>query len=398
MSDGKKYYHPELDCLRFFAFLSVFIHHVLPCNAEDFRKLGAGTARLIVSVNLAGGLGVTLFFCLSSFLITSLLLREFDLKGALNVRAFWLRRILRIWPLYFAFILLAATVVPYFVPRDRLEGGFLSLFLFFGGNWACMFNGYPNSVAAPLWSVSAEEQFYLVWPILLSVVSPKRLGNMIAGCFLVATVSRVVVLHSGLSNLGIWCNPFTQLDPIALGALFAIYTRNHNWKPTAVVRGWLLAGGFVVPQVFIFLFGEACFSGAWSLIFYPAAALACLCILMGCYRAEPALNSASRVRGALIYLGRVSFGLYVFHLLAIALAIPVIGMVPAHSLGMKIAVFVARPLLAFALTLGMAILSYRFLEIPFLKLKDRFTYVESAPMWVSFKRPTLVLTPEPAVK
>ena len=398
MSDGKRYYHPELDCLRFFAFLSVFLYHILPHNPENFRKLGAGTARLIASVNIAGCLGVTLFFCLSSFLITALLLREFDLKGALNVRAFWLRRILRIWPLYFAFIFLAATVVPYFVPRDRLEGGFLSMFVFFAGNWACMFDGYPTSVAAPLWSVSVEEQFYLVWPVLLSVISPKRLGNAIAGCFLVATVSRVVVLQSGLAHPGIWCNTFTQLDPIALGALFAIYTRDHPWKPTAAVRGWLLGGGLVVPPILIFLFGQECFSGAWSLIFYPAAALGSIGILMGCYRAEPALNSASRVRAAFVFLGRVSFGLYVFHELAIALAVPVMGMVPAHSLGMKIAVFVAQPLLAFALTLGMAVLSYRFLETPFLKLKDRFTYVESAPMRLSFKRPALVLTPQPAVK
>src|SRR5271157_1881088 len=99
------FYRPELDCLRFFAFLGVFVHHSIPKEPSFFRAHGLPV--ILSNFSYAGAFGVDLFFCLSAYLITKLLLREKDLTGHLNVKAFYVRRILRIWPLYFAFVFLS---------------------------------------------------------------------------------------------------------------------------------------------------------------------------------------------------------------------------------------------------------------------------------------------------
>ncbi len=162
---GQGFYHPELDSLRFFAFFAVFLLHA-------FYQPVTGTAvyHLSVwdfvrhSVVGSGAFGVDLFFVLSAYLITELLLREKGERGVVSVPAFCARRVLRIWPLYFFFLALA-----YFVPI--LNPGHLlfrwkgpAWFSLLGGNWSVVAYGWPDSIiVTPLWSVSVEEQFYLLW-------------------------------------------------------------------------------------------------------------------------------------------------------------------------------------------------------------------------------------------
>ena len=107
-----RFYHPELDQLRFFAFLMVFLHHAFPHQPEFWTKLGVPgpIAQVLSGIGATGAFGVSLFFVLSSYLITELLLREKELIGTLDVKSFYVRRILRIWPLYFFFLALAAAM------------------------------------------------------------------------------------------------------------------------------------------------------------------------------------------------------------------------------------------------------------------------------------------------
>jgi hypothetical protein len=127
------FYRPELDCLRFFAFFAVFIHHSLPSTADFYRTYNLPA--VLANVPYAGAWGVDLFFCLSAYLITELLLREKDVIGYLNVRAFYVRRMLRIWPLYFAFVLFAFGIT--FVDHSQeFSATNLAMFLMLAGNWA----------------------------------------------------------------------------------------------------------------------------------------------------------------------------------------------------------------------------------------------------------------------
>src|SRR5579871_6137530 len=106
----ERFYQPELDALRFFAFFGVFLFHAAPRYIEFYDHAGAPRwlGNLLISAFGAGAFGVDLFFALSAYLITSLLLRERNATGTLDLRGFYMRRILRIWPLYFAFIAFAA--------------------------------------------------------------------------------------------------------------------------------------------------------------------------------------------------------------------------------------------------------------------------------------------------
>jgi peptidoglycan/LPS O-acetylase OafA/YrhL len=184
------FYHPELDMLRFFAFFVVFVHHFLPQNREAYGKyLNSVFSGIVVSAVTAGGLGVDLFFCLSSFLITKLLIIEHEQTQDIDVRSFYIRRILRIWPLYIFFMLVTIFFVPLILPQENLSRLYIILFLLFFANWACAFSGYPDSVAAPLWSVSIEEQFYLSWPILLKTINIKNLVKMCIVLLLLATAT-----------------------------------------------------------------------------------------------------------------------------------------------------------------------------------------------------------------
>ena len=97
----RRFYQPELDCLRFFAFFAVFIFHTFPHEADYYSARHIPFAALIASVSRAGSFGVDLFFLLSAYLISQLLLREKEAFGHVSLKAFYLRRILRIWPLYF---------------------------------------------------------------------------------------------------------------------------------------------------------------------------------------------------------------------------------------------------------------------------------------------------------
>src|SRR5690606_33374160 len=109
--------------------------------------------KLVTGGVIAGGYGVDFFFALSSYLITELLVREYEKFGRIDFKQFFIRRSLRIWPLYYVFLLFSIVVVPWIVPQSALEVRQILAFAVFFANWEMAFNGYPDSVIAPLWSI-----------------------------------------------------------------------------------------------------------------------------------------------------------------------------------------------------------------------------------------------------
>ena len=321
------FYRPELDILRLGAFLLVFLHHALPHSGW-----------VLASFARAGALGVDLFFALSAYLITELLLRERRCSGAVDIRAFYIRRILRIWPLYY-FTLLILVPALSLLPGEHMPWRYLAAFALFGGNWACAAWGYPPSSFALLWYVSIEEQFYLTWPWLVRL-GAQRLRRFAYGMLAAATATRIVLVIRDVHHPGIWCNTLARLDPIAGGALLACFLNGAVPERSARSRALWIGFGTIL------LLGSGALGSneGWPvLVSYPLAAAASVAILFGILGAE--LHAGS-------YLRKISYGLYVFH-------VAVIRMVPS-------------PLLALPLTIGIAALSYRFLESPFLRLKGRF--------------------------
>src|SRR5829696_7632206 len=188
-------YHPELDVLRFVAFLAVFMHHALPRDAGLYIRHGLSPAatQWLLTAKEAGAFGLDLFFALSAYLITELLLREHETRGSFSVSAFYVRRALRIWPLYFTFLAFTVFVVPTFFPAESFGLIYIVSFSLFVGNWVCATNGIPFSVAGPLWSISVEEQFYIGWPLLLRFFGIHRIKQLAVAMLLLALLTRIVL-------------------------------------------------------------------------------------------------------------------------------------------------------------------------------------------------------------
>lgn len=370
-------YHPELDVLRFFAFLAVFMHHALPRGADLYIKNGLSPAatQWLLTAKEAGAFGLDLFFALSAYLITELLLHEHSNRGSFSVSAFYVRRALRIWPLYFTFLAFTVFVIPNILPTERFGPIYVVSFALFFGNWVCATYGIPFSVAGPLWSISVEEQFYIGWPLLLRFFGINRIKQLAIGLLIVALLTRIFLVVYGVKHPGVWCNTLARLDPIALGALLAFTLSGRAPQINNVVR--LVLGAVAVGSWWL-IARYLSQDGTSSVATYALSGLASVMLLVAVVRSEAPLLKLKPFSW-FVYLGRISYGLYVFHLFGIAvmmslLSVPIIG-IPLN--------FELRVVLSFLLTVAMAVISYNFLELPFLKLKERFSYgrfQKSSPM------------------
>jgi peptidoglycan/LPS O-acetylase OafA/YrhL len=211
----------------------VFAHHSLPPAPGGYLDMGlsALAADGLAAVVAAGGFGVDLFFVLSAYLITELLLREQAQHGRLDVFAFYARRVLRIWPLYYGFLALVLLFEPACIPGHRMPLAHKLSFAFFAANWSCAWLGYPSSVAALLWSISIEEQFYLVRPLVVSLCRGRRLAQCAGALLVVATLTRLFLVLRGVEHPGIWCNTLARLDPIACSAGLSLLLRLLRARP-----------------------------------------------------------------------------------------------------------------------------------------------------------------------
>jgi peptidoglycan/LPS O-acetylase OafA/YrhL len=369
-----RFYRPELDGLRFFAFLAVYIEHTVGFGVGTHHRLPAWIGDALGTIGIAGVFGVDLFFVLSSYLITELLLRERALRGYLDVKAFYIRRMLRIWPLYFLF-LFAAYGLTFIVPSEGLTWWHLLGFTFFAGNWV-YFLWPVTTVAAPLWSVSLEEQFYLIWPWVIRRSSARRLAFYAVGLMVCAAIVTLAmgILHPNFD----WVskNSFTRVDGIAVGAVLAVMLHGRAPAFSAAARGALFAGSIAVLLWVAHDFGLTRVPVALLPLVtgWPLAALACGGILLSVLGSTGRWTAPLR-SGPFVYLGRISYGLYVYHELLLKLAAQVFpehDSSPAQMLGYWTFGLVT--------TLPVAAASYRFIELPFLRLKRRrFTVVPSRP-------------------
>ena len=367
-----RFYRPELDALRFFAFLGVFVFHAAPrtIGFYDTAQYPHWLSNFLISMFGAGAYGVDLFFALSAYLITSLVLRERAATGNMDLRSFYVRRILRIWPLYLSFVAFAA-LAPLWTPAQKLPLHYVAGFSLLAGNWMYVFYGLPNSFAIPLWSVSIEEQFYLTWPLAFRKLSARGMAVIAVGLLITANVLRIILAASGAAPQAMEYNTFTRLDPIALGILIAL-AGNKLPQLTRWQRGALLSVGlasWVAVYGFSVLYHPDPVNQWRSVLGHPVTALASAAILLSVIGSQHSLLKNKQ----LLYLGKISYGLYVIHEFAHFCAIRLV-----HA-STPLMVLVQSGV-GLTLTILVAAASYRWLESPFLKLKKRFSHVQSRPV------------------
>jgi peptidoglycan/LPS O-acetylase OafA/YrhL len=359
MATDSRFHLPELDIVRLIAFVTVYLHHFRAFYAQ---KPGWGK-----EAEYACGAGMQLFFLLSSYLITELLLRELEKTRTVHVRAFFARRILRIWPLYFVF-LGACFALSKTTKLTVLTTPQLLALIFFWGNWWVVQYGFLTTFASPLWSISLEEQYYIIWPFIAR--TGKR--GILAVCLCLLVLSNGTLWYLGTHNTprpSVWCNSFVEFQFFAIGGILALALHRRKFA----MYGWFRPILFVCAAAIVF-FAQVRFRIAANAILgprdlipgYAFFGVGVVLIFLSFYGAKLPRGSAP-----FIYLGRISYGLYVFHELAIVIAVAF-----GAQFHWPIAVKVAA---ALALCVGLAAFSYRYLETPFLRLKSRFTFILSQP-------------------
>jgi peptidoglycan/LPS O-acetylase OafA/YrhL len=372
------YYRPELDALRFGAFLCVFLTHGFP-RPSSFH-LEPSATRWLLALKHAGDYGVSLFFILSSYLIMELLRRELRQTSTIHLLSFYMRRLLRIWPLYFTIITLYC-VAGIFRQPFRMEHGRTIANLLLIGNWYIFLH---PSIATPLrhlWSISVEEQFYVLWPSFFKVAKIK--GIAILSIFLIllsiCTIASLTA-HGGDVAVKAWLNSFVEFQFFAIGCLISILLRRNvpnirrGYRIVLVTAGatmWLLSSYvFHIEQSNIPHSIQSMITG------YEVAALGSTLIFVGVL----GINS-EHIHSPLRYLGKISYGLYVFHetglliganMLKIAEKLQIVPPSLWRGYG-----FLFTRVSALCVTTLLAALSYRFLETPFLGLKKKFTIIRS---------------------
>lgn len=358
------YYLPQLDVLRFFAFLAVFLNHTVPHNPDTLVQMGAprAIARLLVAT-ISGPVGVDLFFVLSAYLITTMLLREVDFRGRIDLGRFYLRRTLRIWPLYFLFIALCFFFQKY-IPDAHIKGSEVVPFLYFFGNYMVIRN--PRIFIAHLWSISLQEQFYVVWALILRWVKPSRLPLLATLAILLTVGTRLIMFYRNAPISFFWVSTLTRLDPLAMGVLLAcgtIFAREMR-------KRWLWLVGAIVLLVADELVMPVARKTAISLtVGYFVASVGSTVIVKLAIGTRLAFGRLAR---AAAYLGKISLGLYLWHWVVIRFM--------SHWLpGPQLSRYMVRVSLSLAISILVAVVSYEYYEKWFVNLKNRFTYVTSRP-------------------
>jgi peptidoglycan/LPS O-acetylase OafA/YrhL len=350
---------PHLDGLRAIAALLVILYHT------GYLIQSQGGSSVFANIfSRSAEYGVNLFFCLSGFLITYLLIKEAKETGNISVKKFYFRRILRIWPLYFFAGLVGVLILPF--ARDFLANfvGFSFspylanlFFLFtFSVNFQVMFGFADHFTVQSLWSIAIEEQFYLIWAPILSLFK-KHLNILIFCIFLIGLAAN---LYLGGDY---YYNSLARVLNFAVGGFIAVHLyRFQNTRFFSSIFLWLFAifsaiilnSSYLIELLhlwhYVNIFG--CFSTGAIIILFTGI--------------KPAisLNNA-----AMSFLGSISYGLYIYH--------PLCGRFADHLLRQFFsytnALFpISFILLTIATTVIVSAVSYFTLERFFLKYKYRF--------------------------
>jgi peptidoglycan/LPS O-acetylase OafA/YrhL len=368
---GGGFYRPELDALRFFAFIVVFVSHVTPKGSngpswyQSILKVPYSVAVILANISHACQFGVYLFFLLSAYLITVLLIREKTSYGKLHVKQFYIRRALRIWPLY-VFALLVGCVY-YVLTKGKVDWSILPWYFVFLGNWPWAAGHSLAFALDHLWSVNVEEQFYLLWPPVVSKLGLK--GLKVASYVTMALAFVAIPIGFALGWKGgdfVAFNSFTAFSSMGVGIYLATVTGGERPKfSTRIPRwcGWLVGLGCWYAAAPLFT------GDSWPATLAGLALLnlGSLAILLAVLDIKPV--------AWMVKLGKVSYGLYVYHQIVIAVFEDYIGR--KH---LSIKMYLISIVLELIVTILLALASYSLLETPFLRLKERFTFVKSRPV------------------
>jgi peptidoglycan/LPS O-acetylase OafA/YrhL len=358
---------PALDGLRALAIALVLWHHgPMVVNAKQ-----ALYARPFYRGSVSGWIGVDLFFVLSGFLITGILLRTRGRAGAL--KNFWARRALRIFPAAFLYLaLLYFLVTRYHFPPAAKWFARWPTFAFYLANLDITFRGWGGDGSLDiLWTLALEEQFYLVWPFVVMLLNPRRLFVACVAMAVAGPFARMWT-YRALGPTGAYVATWCRVDTLAIGAALAAAYADPSLRAWAVRACRWASPAAVVTLVWLIARPIGLSYLAHNPPWLPTAGYTLLALsfaaVVGVAAADPpALMRALFANRPMRWLGRISYGVYLWHcLVGHVVRVYVVPLMPADvDFGWKLVVW-------FVLTVAVASLSWFAFERPLLALKARF--------------------------
>ena len=377
--DQNRVYLPGLNALRFFAAFLVIIAHVelikghigYVCNIELVEKFNPG------------GLGVYFFFVLSGFLITFLLIHEKDKTGSINIKAFYIRRLLRIWPLYYLITFLAFFILPNieFLHVTWLQQFFednysfkLLFFILMLPNLAlAMFSAVPQ--AGHLWSIGVEEQFYLFWPLLFKKI--KKIKNLLISVLVFTIGLKILVialLKFGIVDLSDNFMVFkeflamSKFECMAIGGFGAYWVKKDVKSVLNIIYHPI---SFITSLALLPVMNYLCPESLQDAIHLPYSIAFIILILNISCNSKSIITLENSVFN---FLGKISYGIYMYHMIVVVFVIRLASKFTDEG-SLMANVFIYG--FSVMLTIFIAWLSYEYFEKRFLKLKDKYTIVRS---------------------
>lgn len=366
-----KTYFPNLDGLRFWAFLAVFLGHARGEFIFPFEP-GKLWSSIVFRLTSLAGVGVGFFFVLSGFLIVFLLINEKVNFGRIGLGNFYMRRILRIWPLYFL-ILFIGLILPHFfsILNIRTSGDNIAFFVTFFANFQYTSQHWGDGhsfILGVLWSISVEEQFYIIIPLLLAGLHRKWISHLFVGIIIASFIFRCT--HN-TPNMRYY-HTLGAISDLALGGLTAFLIIEKTDIVTLfnhLNRKWI----YLFYLFFFFLISTKTntfnfSSETWWMPFEkPLFSICFSFIILEQNFAKESFFKCHKSK-IVTYLGRISFGLYMYHGLVL---ICVKSLLYPHVEIFRWGFLAAYPIALF-LNIGLAHLSFQYLEMPILKLKEYF--------------------------
>ena len=373
---GHSIYFKNLDALRFFAFFSVFLFHSFWTNSPNVEA--NPIYQFIHQITRIGDLGVNFFFVLSGFLISYLLIQEENSTGTINIRNFYMRRILRIWPPFYLICISLIILVPFFY--HLLKGHIFELnitpwrYFTFLSNFDQLRHDATLPTLNSLWSVSVEEQFYAFWPLLFVIFKKKHTIIPIVVVMLTSIVFRCIYFNQQNVLNG---HTLSVIEDMSLGGLLAYccsYYKNTVHRIANKLSRWIIL--FVYLFMISFIYWANSSANKYVVIFdrFIFALFFAFVIFEQVYATKSFFKAGSSK--TLTKLGRITYGLYLYHYLCLYAALK-IGQIVGwdHSV---FGVLVLDNVVGLALSIGISWVSYNYFEKLFLSFKKYFIYNTSA--------------------
>jgi peptidoglycan/LPS O-acetylase OafA/YrhL len=369
-------FFPNLDGFRTVAFLTVFLIHGFWRCIKYLGDKYIFTEITLRKLYHIGGIGVSAFFVLSGFLITYLLLKESALKGRFNIVHFYIRRVLRIWPLYFAVIIFAFLIYPYLKSVTGHTAKILfnpAYFFSFLSNFDIIhieknFPGTNTSPAGITWSIAIEEQFYLIWPLLLYFAPRKIYPVIFISVIMLSLIFRYVYINDPIV---LYYHSFSACGDLALGSLcayYAIYSKEFKTFFEKLSRPAIMS--IYAAGILWIMYSNGVNNFYFSPVFARliSALFFSFIILEQNYSQSFYKFSKSK---ALSFWGKYTYGLYLLHPIALLLCDVLLKACHlTYADSFTGALF--RGFLGLGISMLISYLSYEYYESHFLKIKERF--------------------------